>query len=132
MKKMLCSLAGATLAFLLVIALGTGVQAQTGQAGGQQTMPQPGASGPVSDADLERVAMAYSEIYEIRMDLQESLAGVTEPDMAQQMQEQAGAAMVQAVQSNGLDVNTYNHIMQEVQTNMELREKLETKLEGIQ
>ena len=58
-----------------------------------------------------------------------SLAGVEDPEAAQKMQEQAGNAMVEAVQDTGLDVQTYNEVMQAAQHDEELREKLLSRLE---
>lgn len=132
MKKFALLLTGSTLACLLVLALSLGVHAQTGQAEGQPMMQQPGTAIQFSDAELQKVATAYLEIHEIRMELQETLAGVSDPESAQRMQEQAGAAMVQAVQDSGLDVDTYNQVMQEVQVNTELQEELASKLERMQ
>ncbi|WP_169732583.1 DUF4168 domain-containing protein [Desulfonatronum lacustre] len=132
MKKLILLLTGSTLTCLLVLALSVGVHAQTGQAEGQQMMQQPGTTAQFSDAELQKVATAYLEIHEIRMELQETLAGVTDPESAQQMQEQAGAAMVQAVQDSGLDVDTYNQVMQEVQVSTELQEKMASKLDQMQ
>lgn len=132
MKKFVLLLTGSTLACLLVLALSLGVHAQTGQAEGQPMMQQPGTAIQFSDAELQKVATAYLEIHEIRMELQETLAGVSDPESAQRMQEQAGAAMVQAVQDSGLDVETYNQVMQEVQVNTELQEELASKLEQMQ
>lgn len=136
MKKLQKMLIGSFSGCLLVLFLAGAVQAQMGgqqQPDGQQQpmMQQPGPGLDVSDAELEKVAEAYMEIHEIRVDLQESLAGVTDPQSAQQMQEEAGAAMVQAVQESGLDVEVYNQVMQEVQTNEALREQLTSKLEAL-
>ena len=132
MRKFVLLLTGSTLSFLLLLALSTAVHAQTGQAEGQPMMQQqPGTATQFSDAELQKVAMAYLEIHEIRMELQESLAGVADPESAQRMQEEAGAAMVEAVQDSGLDVDTYNQVMQEVQVNSKLQEELASKLDGI-
>jgi len=126
---------GASLACVIVLFLGVTAHAQGGQPAGQQQqqmMQQPGAGLEVSDAELEKVASAYMQIHEIRIDLQESLAEVTDQESAQQMQEKAGEEMVQAVQDSGLEVQVYNQIMQEVQTNEDLREELTAKLDSIQ
>lgn len=120
---------GTSLACFLVLFLGITAHAQTGQ---QPMMQQPGAGLEVSEAELEKVATAYMQIHEIRVELQESLAEVTDPESAQQMQEEAGTAMVQAVQESGLDVQVYNQVMQEVQTNEALREELTAKLDALQ
>ena len=132
MREQRISLVGTALVCLFILGLGGFAHAQTGQAEGQPMMQQQGMPTQVSDAELEKVAAAYLEIHEIRMDLQETMAGVSDPESAQQMQEQAGAAMVQAVQDNGLNVDTYNQFMQEVQVNTELQEQLAAKLERMQ
>ncbi|SDB22339.1 protein of unknown function [Desulfonatronum thiosulfatophilum] len=132
MKKAFLLLTGPIFASFLVLALSLGVHAQTGHAEGQPPMQQPGTATQISDAELEKVATAYLDIHEIRMELQESLAGETDPNSAQRMQEEAGAAMVLAVQNSGLNLETYNHVMQEVQVNTELREMLTAKLDKLQ
>jgi hypothetical protein len=102
--------------------------------GQHQQMMQPGSDVQVTDADLEKVADAYTKIHEIRIDLQESLAEVSDQETAQQLQEQAGESMIRAVQTSGIDVNTYNQIMQAAQSDPELRktEKLTARLESMQ
>jgi hypothetical protein len=92
-------------------------------------MHQPETEIQVSDSELDKIAQAYKEISVIRQDFEESLAGVEDPEAAQKMQEQAGNAMVEAVQNTGLDVQTYNDVMQAAQHDEELREKLLSRLE---
>jgi hypothetical protein len=95
----------------------------------QDMMHQPETEIQVSDSELDKIAQAYKEISVIRQDFEESLAGVEDPEAAQKMQEQAGNAMVEAVQNTGLDVQTYNDVMQAAQHDEELREKLLSRLE---
>jgi len=92
-------------------------------------MHQPETEIQVSDSELDKVAQAYKEISVIREDFEMSLAGVEDPEAAQKMQEQAGNAMVEAVQNTGLDVQTYKEVMQAAQHDEELREKLLSRLE---
>jgi len=115
----------------MIVFMAGNLYAQQGQ-GQQQMMQQPAAEVQVSDADLEKVATAYQDIHAIRVELQDSLAGVTDPKSAQKLQEQASADMVEAVQENGLDVQTYNQIMEAAQTNEDIREKLSAKLQKMQ
>jgi hypothetical protein len=107
-------------------------QGQQQEGYGQDMMQQSPGDLEVSDAELDRVASAYIEISRIREDFQESLAEVTDPEEAQLMQEQAGEAMVEAVQDNGLDVQKYNQVMEAAQVDEQLREKLLTRLEQMQ
>ncbi len=95
----------------------------------QEMMQQPETEIQVTDSELDKVARAYSEISEIREEFQMSLTGVEDPEAAQKMQEQAGKAMVEAVENSGLDVQTYNDVMQAAQYDEELREKLLSRLE---
>ena len=118
------------LVFLLVAAQSVNAQQQGGYEQ-EMMMPQPG-SVEVSDAELEKVANAYIQITEIREAFQESLAEVSDPEKAQQLQEQAGQAMVDAVQDNGLDVQKYNEVMEAAQVDEELREQLLTHMQKLQ
>lgn len=133
-KKCFMSLAGSCAAFIFFLALAAGAHAQAdyGQQQQQQMMQQPGADIEVTDAQLDKVAQAYLEITEIRQEFQEALAGVSDPEKAQEMQEQAGMEMVDAVENSGLDVQTYNQVMEAAQVDEQLREKLLTRLEQIQ
>ena len=123
-----------TIAFALVFLLVAAQSVNAQQQGGyeqEMMMPQPG-SVEVSDAELEKVANAYIQITEIREAFQESLAEVSDPEQAQQLQEQAGQAMVDAVQDNGLDVQKYNEVMEAAQVDEELREQLLTHMQKLQ
>ncbi len=118
---------------LFLVAAAAVVNAE--QAGGyeqEMMMEQPPGTVDVSDAELDKVAGAYIQITEIRESFQESLAEVTDPEEAQLLQEQAGEAMVEAVQENGLDVQKYNQVMEAAQADEELREKLLTRLNQMQ
>ncbi|MCA1743276.1 MAG: DUF4168 domain-containing protein [Desulfonatronovibrio sp.] len=108
-----------------------GYEGQQGQQGqqGQDMMQQPAEPIEVSDADLDKAANAYMEITEIRESFQETLAGVSDPEKAQELQEEAGEAMVEAVENSGLDVQAYNEIMEAAQVDEDLRNKLLARLE---
>jgi len=120
------------LCFLFIVAAASSVGAQQQEGYGQEMMQQPAGSVEVSEAELDKVADAYTRIAEIREDFQESLAEVADPEQAQLLQEEAGEAMVEAVQESGLDVQKYNEVMQAAQVDEELREKLLSRLEQMQ
>ncbi len=117
---------------LFFMAAAFSVYAQQEEGYDQQMMQQPPGSVEVTDAELDKVAQAYIKITEIREDFQKSLAEVTDPEEAQQLQEEAGGAMVEAVQETGLDVQKYNEVMEAAQVDEELREKLLSRLEQMQ
>jgi len=119
------------LCFLFIAAAASSAGAQQ-EGYGQEMMQQPAGSVEVTEAELDKVVDAYTRIAEIREDFQESLAEVADPEQAQLLQEEAGEAMVEAVQESGLDVQKYNEVMQAAQVDEELREKLLSRLEQMQ
>ncbi|WP_291322382.1 DUF4168 domain-containing protein [Desulfonatronospira sp.] len=125
-------------AFLLVIAFGFKVQAQQQyqQEGQQQQyqqdmMQQQAPDVDVSDAELDKVADAYEAVTQVRERFQQELGEVSDPERAQELQQQAGEEMVEAVEAQGLDVQTYNQVMEAAQVDEELRNKLLERLEGM-
>lgn len=101
-----------------------------GQGQGQQMMMQQQAPDiDVSEAELKKAAGAYADITKIREEFQQSLSGVSEPEEAQALQEEAGKAMAQAVKDNGLEIKKYNQIMEAAQVDEDLRNKLLALLE---
>lgn len=126
MRKHVMWYVGMALLFTFALAINGHAQDQGEQ---QMMQQQPASEINVSDQELDQIATAYSRIHEIRIELQEKLAEVEDPAAAQQMQQEAGEAMVGAVEDNGLDVQTYNQVMEAVQTDEELREKLSAMLE---
>jgi tRNA C32,U32 (ribose-2'-O)-methylase TrmJ len=94
-----------------------------------QQQGQPGETQPdVSDADLEKVAAAYVEVIKINKEFQESVQQTQDATERQELQQEANKEMVQAVEDAGIDVQTYNVIMQQVRTDNELLKKF-TKFE---
>jgi len=123
-------------AFMLVLGLGLKVQAQQeyqqeGQQYQQDMMQQQAPDVDVSDAELDQVADAYQAVTEVREKFQQELGEVSDPERAQQLQQQAGEEMVEAVEAQGLDVQTYNQVMEAAQVDEELRNQLLERLEGM-
>ena len=123
-------------AFMLVLGLGLKVQAQQeyqqeGQQYQQDMMQQQAPDVDVSDAELDQVADAYQAVTEVREKFQQELGEVSDPERAQELQQQAGEEMVEAVEAQGLDVQTYNQVMEAAQVDEELRNQLLERLEGM-
>ncbi|MCX4187502.1 DUF4168 domain-containing protein [Methylophaga sp. OBS4] len=67
---------------------------------------------PLNQADLESIREEYAA----------KLEKADDPDQATALQQEASQTMVQAVQSAGLDVETYSQIAQAVRDDPALRE----------
>ena len=95
----------------------------------QQMMQQQAPEVDLSDAELDKVADAYEAVTEVREEFQADLEGIEDPERAQQMQEEAGEKMVEAVENQGLEVETYNQAMEAAQVDEELRNELLDRLD---
>ncbi len=95
----------------------------------QQMMQQQAPEVDLSDAELDKVADAYEAVTEVREEFQAALEGIEDPERAQQMQEEAGDKMVEAVENQGLEVETYNQAMEAAQVDEELRNELLDRLD---
>lgn len=102
------------------------VSAQQGQ---QQTMPPTGPSpAQITDQQIDRAAKAYQKIQEVHIMFQEVIQGTQDQNERQQLQEEANQKMIEAVKDAGLDVDTYNLVMQQVNSNDEVQERFRQKL----
>lgn len=91
-----------------------------------QQQGQPGETQPeVSDADLEKVAVAYVEVLKISQEFQQAVQKTEDQSERQELQAEANKEMVLAVEDAGISVETYNNVMQQVRTNNELLEKFD-------
>ncbi len=129
--------------FLLVLGFGLSVKAQDYQPDQQQQqqqqqqqyqqemMQQEAPDIDVTEEELDQVAEAYKAVTEVREKFQDELGQVEDPERAQELQEEAGQEMVEAVEAQGLDVQTYNQVMEAAQVDEELRNQLLDRLEGM-
>ncbi len=95
------------------------------------SMAVPGIAQEVSEAELDKAAKAYVEIAMISQEFQESVQQVAEPEVRQQMQQEANDQMITAVEEADLDVETYNHIMGEISKDESLAEKFTSKIQEL-
>lgn len=95
----------------------------------QEMMQQQAPEVDLSDAELDKVAEAYEAVTEVREDFQADLEGIEDPEAAQEMQEEAGEKMVEAVENQGIEVETYNQAMEAAQIDEELRNDLLERLD---
>ena len=108
----------------LLMALGF---AATAAAQEDATTDMPGEA-EVTDTDLERFVEVQTDIQEITAEYSARLEGVEDPEEAAQLQQEASQMMVEAVEDTGLDVATYNNIAVALETDEELRERVQSMM----
>lgn len=82
----------------------------------------------LSEAEIEKFAEVLPKIETIRADYSQRLEGVSNVEQAEKLQNEARELMVEAVTDSGLEVETYNNIAMALQTNEELRERVQSML----
>lgn len=81
-----------------------------------------------SDADIEKFVAAQDDLEGVRQEYSGKLEGTEDPDKAAELQQEASEKMVTIVQEEGLDVETYSNIALAVQSDPELREKVQSMM----
>lgn len=95
--------------------------------------PQAQAPAPamdVSDEQLQQFADASEEIVVISQEYTERLQEAEDEASQQEVQMEANDRMVEAVEDNGLDVDTFNAIGQAVQQDPELMQRVQEKVDS--
>jgi hypothetical protein len=86
----------------------------------------------ISDGQLEKVAEAYIEIRQIHEEFQQSVQKAHDEEKRLQLQQQANQMMVAAVENTGIEVETYNSVIQQVQVSERLSQRFIEKIQGIE
>jgi len=102
---------------MTLAAMGAMAQAAPPQQPGQPPQLQ------ISDEDLKKAATAHAEITRINQQLQQSIQQAEGIAEVNELQSAADKLMVQSIKDVGLDLETYNDIVQQVQMDEKLREK---------
>lgn len=108
--------------FIAVIGLFTflstpAIYAQESAQPSPATQPPQQSQTTVSDEELQSFAKAYVEIEAIRVSHEAALNNTQEPEQAQQIQQDANAKMVEAVEKQGMTVEGYAQILNAVNSN---------------
>jgi hypothetical protein len=85
-----------------------------------------------SDDEIDSVAQAYVDIMELREDYQQRMAAVEDPEAAQEIQMEANQRITEAVEAQGIDVETYNNVITAAQRDEALMDELLERIEGLQ
>ena len=90
-------------------------------------MPTPAASAGVTDSEVSQYARAANKVAAIRQQARQTMGGAAQPEA--QLQQQAAAQMMQAVQSEGLSVDRFNAISLGLQSDPTLRSRVVARLQ---
>ncbi|MBD3620028.1 MAG: DUF4168 domain-containing protein [Chromatiales bacterium] len=100
---------------------------------GSQSQPpagmQQGAAADVDDATLDKFVVAYADIQALQQEFATELEQVESQEEAAALQQETQQKMVEAVQDSGLSVPEYNTVVQALDQDPALREKVESKIE---
>lgn len=113
--------------------------AQEPQAGNQpQAQPQApttqapamtqDAAPPVDEQKVKKFVAAYTDVQEVRQEYSAQLQEVQDPEKAKALQEKAHVKMDSAVEENGLTVNEYREIADQINENPQLLTMVQEEL----
>ncbi len=126
-----------TLATLLsaILTMGLSTAAFAGAAGGEidenagqapdATAAEAPAEANFSDSELEKFVSVQGDLETIRQEYSGKLESTEDADKAAELQQEASQKMVRVVQDAGMDVETYSNIALALQSDPELRDKVE-------
>lgn len=81
-----------------------------------------------TEQEIESFAVAVIEIEQINQVVQQEMQAADTPEEQQQVQEQATAQMIEAIEAEGMTVDDYNEIATAVQTDPELAGQIEERI----
>lgn len=81
-----------------------------------------------SDNELKKFASVQEDLESIRNEYSGKLESTEAPDQAAELQQEASQKMVQVVQDAGMDVETYSNIALALQSDAELRDKVQSMM----
>lgn len=81
-----------------------------------------------SDNELKKFASVQEDLEGIRSEYSGKLENTEDPDQAAELQQEASHKMVQVVQDAGMDVETYSNIALALQSDAELRDKVQSMM----
>ncbi len=98
---------------------------QEGYRGSQEYQYQQETNTDFSNTEIEKFAMAFNDVNEIRSEYTEVISEVKDAEKAQALQSQYTQKMIKSIEDKGLDVEQYNEISMAMQQDPEIREKVQ-------
>jgi hypothetical protein len=90
---------------------------------------QTAQTAPIDDKKIEQFADAYLAVQSIQQNAANELQTTTDPAKADQVKQKAETAMIGAVEKSGLKVDEFNHIVESMAADANLRERVAAELQ---
>lgn len=90
--------------------------------------PPPPEAAPLEEAKLDQFAEAYLSIEEIHKEAQVELERTQDPDAASEIRLDAETRIIKAVERSGLRLDEFNQIAELMAVDLELRDKVASKV----
>lgn len=91
-----------------------------------------GGGESVSENDVESFARAYLQVMAIQQDFGPKLQNASSQEEAKSLQTEAQEAMASAIETEGMTTDEFEALGQSLNTDEELRQRVETKLQELQ
>ncbi|MFO7856570.1 MAG: DUF4168 domain-containing protein [Paracoccaceae bacterium] len=88
--------------------------------------------GDYDSEQLDSFVMAMIEVRRIGEEVRPELEAATDPAEQQEIQQQASERMVEAVEAEGIEVETYNAIIEDANADPELATRIGERLEQLE
>lgn len=82
----------------------------------------------VTEAQLDTFATIYVEMQSVQAELSQQAAAADTPEQAQEIQQQLESSLIDVIEDNGWDVDTYNEVAEAINRDPELRMQVVTKI----
>lgn len=115
--------------FAAVLSLGLAGPALAAEAESETGMDSEQQNIDVSEEQLEQFAAAYGDIQEVRAEYVPKLQEAEGEEEQAKLQEEGQQEMVEAIESNGMDVAEYQEIGQALNSDEELQNRLQELME---
>lgn len=86
----------------------------------------------LSDSQILAFTKAHTRVEEIHKDYQEQLAAAQDPQQQQKIVQTANEKMISIIENEGLDVELYNAIVNEIPNNRALQSRISREMQDLQ
>lgn len=89
-------------------------------------------SAQVPDAELEQFAKAAGDVMKIQAEIKEKLVEAPNPELKEQLQQEANARILETIKESGLEVERFNLIARSMTSDPELGRRVSAKMQELQ
>lgn len=90
------------------------------------------ASAQVPDTEVEQFARAAGDVMKIQAEIKEKLVGATNPEIKEQLQQEANSRILETIKESGMEVERFNLIARSMNSDPELGRRVSAKMQELQ